>query len=1134
MSQPPTLDALWLLFSAVLVLVMQCGFLCLESGLTRSKNAINVALKNALDLLVTSVLYWGLGFGIMFGAHRAGVFDTGLIAADFTHGGVWVACFFLFQLTFCATAATIVSGAIAERSRFVTYVALTALLALLLYPVFGHLAWGGALSGLPGWLAARGFVDFAGSTVVHSLGGWVALAAIIVVGPRDGRFEGGEVRDIPGSNLPFAMLGMLFFMIGWIGFNGGSALAFSPAIPAIIANTLLAGATGGVIGMLLGHLGRPGQGPAQTINGTLAGLVAITASCHAVTTPEALVIGGGGALCMRFTEQLLLRWRLDDAIGAVPVHLGAGIWGTLAVALFGDPAILGTGLGYLGQLGAQLLGIVLCGLWALLLTLLFLRIMGRMTPLRVSTEAEQEGLNSSEHGATTELTQLLQAMNEQESTGDMRLRVPVEPFTEVGQIARKYNRVMARLERMVKRTHLILRDMRDGVITFSELGIVTSANPGAEQIFGRPSQQLIGIPVADLLHEDCRNLYPNIARENLMTVIAAGRREGPNEIAGRCSSGAAVPIEVIATASPTGEGVQYSAVLRDISERKRMEAQLYQHSQLAQVTLEAITEAVITCDGQMRTVYLNPVASLLTGWSNKEAFEQPVENILKLRSTGNEPVSLWSLRDRGEAAEAGQLELTGRQGERAIVQCNLAPLKDTGGKSIGWLIALRDVTHSNELQARLTFQAVHDALTGLLNRREFERRLEQLMIAARTDLSEHLLCYLDLDQFKIVNDTCGHRAGDNLLRQLSRLIREHLRQSDTFARLGGDEFGILLANCPATRGLEIAEQIRTTVKDFRFFWDEQVFSVGVSIGMVPVNAESGSLDELLSTADAACYAAKDGGRNRVHFYASGDEELQHRKGQMHWASSIQQAIDEDRLRLFYQPIEPLASPSRAPHFEILVRMLDDRQQTIPPTTFIPAAERYGLMPLIDQWVIRNTLAWLGDNLRVNNRQLCCSINLSGTSIGSQECLDLIKQLIEQHRIPAHYLCFEITETAAMSDLEAARRFIRELTSLGCQFALDDFGSGLSSFGYLRSLDVDYLKIDSIFVRDLCKSEVDQAIVASINNIAHIMGLKTVAEFVEDTGTLELLRQIGVDHVQGYLLGKPQPLEYLGQLRMMPR
>ncbi|WP_151670156.1 ammonium transporter [Nitrincola schmidtii] len=1142
MPDNSALDALWLLIGAVLVLIMQGGFLCLESGLTRSKNAINVALKNAFDLIVAALLYWLIGFGIMFGAHQGFTVDTRWFVADFTKDEFWHASFFFFQLTFCATAATIVSGAIAERSRFKVYLIITALISLFLYPVFGHWTWSGAVNLVPGWLENLGFVDFAGSTVVHSLGGWVALAAVIVIGPRTGRFIDGKVQSIPGSNMPLAILGMLFFMIGWIGFNGGSTLGFSTAIAGIIVNTIIAAAAGGFLGMVLSQLNADkSQTTGLTVNGTLAGLVAITAGCHVVSTPAAALIGAIGAIWMFLAERWMHRIQLDDAISAVPVHLAAGIWGTLAVAIFGDLDLIDTGLNRSDQLGIQLLGIFVCALFVFPITLTFLLILNRLTPLRVTAEAEHQGLNVSEHGAKTELGDLLSAMQTQERSGDLKQRVPVEPFTEVGQIASQYNRVIANLNRMVTRTRLIVRDMRDGIITFSDQGIITSANPGAEILFNLPSHRLVGQPTSSLLHDTNSKTYTATSPDRLFVALASSQHPGPYEITARDHLGEPLMLEVTTTASPTEEGVQYSAMLRDIRERKRIEARLHRHSELAQVTLEAITEAVITCDAAHNTVYINPMATELLSMKPEQAFGLPIDQLIQIQNREGEVVNVSELcmSSANSALKQSQpkrlFQLKNHRNEYFEVQLNCAPLLDTQRQNMGWVIALQDITQHNRLQEQLSFQAVHDTLTGLINRREFEKRLEQLIIEAHQDKVAHLLCYLDLDQFKLVNDTCGHRAGDALLKQLSALLKPVLRQSDTLARLGGDEFGVLLSHCPIEKGLELAEALRKTVTAFRFSWEGQVFSVGVSIGLVSITDSCGSLDEVLSHADAACYAAKDLGRNRVQLFQADDQDTQERQGQIQWASRLQEALDRDLFRLFYQPIMALEVENQGmPHYEILTRMIDEKGKMIPPGAFIPAAERFGLMSKIDKWVISNTLAWMGDQLRQKKQPVFCAINLSGASIGREDCLTLIRAQLEKHQVPPKNICFEVTETAAIADPANAGRFINELKSLGCQFALDDFGSGLSSFGYLKQLPVDYLKIDGIFIQELANNPIDQAMVASINNIGHIMGLKTIAEFVEDSATLDILRQIGVDYVQGYHIGRPEPLESLNSVRVMPR
>ena len=394
------------------------------------------------------------------------------------------------------------------------------------------------------------------------------------------------------------------------------------------------------------------------------------------------------------------------------------------------------------------------------------------------------------------------------------------------------------------------------------------------------------------------------------------------------------------------------------------------------------------------------------------------------------------------------------------------------------------------------------------------------------------MCYVDLDQFKLVNDTCGHNAGDELLRQLSGVLTEKLRASDTLARLGGDEFGIIFNSCTTERGLLLADEIRDAIEHFRFKWNEGIFSVGASVGVVGIAAHAVSSAEIMSMADAACYMAKDGGRNRVHLHQPDDRDTLERRGQMQWAARIRHAVDEDRLRLYYQPIVPVEERrGLATHYEIFVRLLDEHNEIVPPGAFIPAAERYDLMPAVDRWVVRNTLAWMG---ATREEALHFAINLSGASITNGEFLNNIKAQILHYGVRPECICFEITETAAIADLAKARLFINELKLLGCRFALDDFGSGLSSFGYLKSLPVDFLKIDGIFVRDLLKDPIDRALVESINNVGHLMNLMTIAEFVESQAALDVLRDIGVDFVQGYFLAEPRPLTELRAVAMWPR
>ncbi len=434
----------------------------------------------------------------------------------------------------------------------------------------------------------------------------------------------------------------------------------------------------------------------------------------------------------------------------------------------------------------------------------------------------------------------------------------------------------------------------------------------------------------------------------------------------------------------------------------------------------------------------------------------------------------------------------------------------------------------DQATARLAYQASHDALTGLVNRREFESRLERAVNSSIHHDRIHALCYMDLDQFKVINDSCGHAAGDELLRQLALILKCELRDRDTLARLGGDEFGLLLENCSGEDALTVAEEFRAAVHRFRFKWDERIFAVGVSVGLVMITQESGTAANLLSAADAACYVAKNRGRNQIHLYEQRDSELARHRGEIQWVGRIHKALEDNRLRLVWQEIRPLGTREDGRHVEVLLRMLDEEGQEIMPMAFIPAAERYQLMPMLDRWVIDNTLNKCAEYLASRRPEDHClfAINLSGASLKDQEFKRQLISRLEEMPNLGGLLCFEITETAAIGNLAVANKFILELRRLGCRFALDDFGSGLSSFSYLKNLSVDYLKIDGAFVRDMAHDEVDRAMVEAIHRIGHEVGLKTIAEFVESEQTLVLLKRIGVDYAQGNYVHAPQPLDRL--------
>ena len=501
------LDYLWIVVASGLVFLMQAGFAMVESGLTRTKNSINVSIKNLTDLGVSVLFFWLFGFALMFGQSFQGLAGSSHFFVQIAAGSgiAWTSVFFLFQAMFCSTAATIVSGAVAERMKYSSYIISTILLSAIIYPIFGHWSWGSfylETTDSQGWLESLGFIDFAGSTVVHSVGGWIALAALLIIGPRTGRFTSdGKSNQIPGSNIPMVVLGVLLLWFGWFGFNGGSTLEFNTDVAVIIANTTLAAASGMIGSLALGWVIYKIPTVGLVLNGSLAGLVAITASAHVVTGGQSIIIGIVGGFVMLLSTVMLDKMKIDDAVGAIPVHLAAGIWGTLAVALFGDPILIGTGLTQMEQLGVQGLGVTVAGLWSFSTAFLFLWVVNKISPLRVTKDHEYQGLNVTEHGASTELVDFFHVLDHQAQTGDLSIRAPEEPFTEVGQIAKRYNQVLQRLEEstVAKDEFLhIMESMEEGLLLLDDQGIISPYySIATEKLLG--SKGLSGKTLAEVL-----------------------------------------------------------------------------------------------------------------------------------------------------------------------------------------------------------------------------------------------------------------------------------------------------------------------------------------------------------------------------------------------------------------------------------------------------------------------------------------------------------------------------------------------------------------------------------------------------------------------------------------------------------
>jgi len=450
-------------------------------------------------------------------------------------------------------------------------------------------------------------------------------------------------------------------------------------------------------------------------------------------------------------------------------------------------------------------------------------------------------------------------------------------------------------------------------------------------------------------------------------------------------------------------------------------------------------------------------------------------------------------------------------------------IHDSTGGCIGAVLVFHDVSEIRDMSRQLSYQATHDAQTGLINRCEFETRLNLAIQRCHQHEEVHVLCYLDLDQFKLVNDTCGHIAGDELLKRLACTMQTMIRDEDTFARLGGDEFGLLIEKCSLDDGIRIAEMLRNAINNFRFSWDEKMFEIGASIGLVCLEKNSLGVNDVLSMADAACFIAKDHGRNRIHVFQADDAAINKQNNEMHWSYKIKHALEQDEFILYSQSVQCINThdTNYPAYTEILVRM-QHQGKTILPMAFIPAAERYNQMLQIDRWVVRNFFAKLKKCTKQSTDNQLFAINLSGNSINSKDFLSFIISELEQSRVNPGCICFEITETAAISNLDYAKRFMLILKGMGCSFALDDFGSGLSSFNYLKYLPVDFLKIDGSFVREVHHDVVSRSMVESINKVGHVMGLKTIAEYAENQDIINGLKEIGVDYVQGFGISIPEP------------
>jgi diguanylate cyclase (GGDEF)-like protein/PAS domain S-box-containing protein len=678
----------------------------------------------------------------------------------------------------------------------------------------------------------------------------------------------------------------------------------------------------------------------------------------------------------------------------------------------------------------------------------------------------------------------------------------------------------------------LFESMMEGVYQTSRDGRILVANPAFVNLMGYASaEELYQIPVG--------SLYWNAGdRETFVRRVESDGELRNEEYVLRRKDGSMLVVldSSRVVRDKQGRISGYEGTLTDITERKKAETAVFQAKERAQITLQSIGDAVITTDSEGRIDYMNPVAESLTGWESREAEGQLIGEVLTVvdestREAAESPV-MRCLREGQVLGLAEHTVLLNRRGQELAIQDSAAPIRDRAGNLIGAVMVFHDVSKERRLHRALHYQASHDALTGLINRREFENRLTAAVENARQDAAvRHALLYLDLDQFKLVNDTCGHPAGDQLLKQITGVLQSRVRNGDTLARLGGDEFGILLQSCSLDQALRIAEGLRQAIRDFRFIWQDGVLEVGASIGIVEISSETPTVANVMSAADVACYSAKDLGRNRVQLYKPDNVPERHRE--MHWVSKLTRACDESRFELYFQPIVPIGAnvlECAREHFELMLRLRDESGMLVTPAEFIPAAERYNVMPSIDRWVVRQALDRLVHRGGTGVKPFTIAVNLSGTSLNDERFLEYLIAELSSHELAPGAMCFEITETAAIANLGNVVHFMRELKARGCHFALDDFGSGLSSFMYLKTLPVDYLKIDGQFVENVTRDRVDRSMVEAISQVGKTMGIHTIAERVESPEVLAELGRLGIGFAQGFHIAEPRSAKEFPYLR----
>jgi len=665
--------------------------------------------------------------------------------------------------------------------------------------------------------------------------------------------------------------------------------------------------------------------------------------------------------------------------------------------------------------------------------------------------------------------------------------------------------------------------------------VILHANRQFATLMGVERSELIGRRLADLVPPEYSELVSENIRARLAGEPAAERYEiemvgMQGQLARLEVSSAVIDYEGAPALLVTGVEIIPTQSMQTLKPPFAMDDPSARSAIRHALALDSLAEAIIVTDAEGRIEHMNSAAQSLTGVNDESALGKTLEEIVGLvdetdRRLLNDPVRQALTTGTRVNLSRRALLLSRASGAERSIELSASPIRSSDTNEVtGTVVLLHDVTELRGIARQMSYQATHDALTGLVNRRELERRLAEAIDSGRRGDGQHVLCYLDLDRFKVVNDTSGHLAGDAMLREVAKILRDAVRDSDTVGRLGGDEFGMLLIGCPLEKARQIADDVCRAVGDYRFVWKDRIFNIGVSIGIVEISRESGSIEELVAAADSACYVAKKQGSGHVAVYSARDEALARHSGEIQWLQKLQTALRDNRFHLYHQAIVPAdGDDGTGPALEVFVRLRDETGRDLPPSEFVRAAERYRLMGLVDRWVVQTTLAALGRGALNVPPSRSVSINISGQTLGDTQFLEFVVECLDSTGVLPSQVCFEITESDVVANAEHARRFVGVLHGMGCRFALDDFGSGVGSFASLKTLPMDYLKIDGSFMSNLSRDLVNQAMVTAMIRLARSLNFKVIAEQVEDAAALDTARRMGVDYVQGYAIGRPTPL-----------